>query len=109
MLSGQLFDNRVGYRDTCTCGHARYAHASPDDRTRCGRCACQEFETPGPTDCDRCHASILYGAICYAIPTGRWDGQPGDPDNGKPIVEIVCSSCYRGVSGRRPQPRQEVS
>ena len=47
------------------------------------------------TDCDRCGEDIPYGVTCYAVATGRtWDGD--DADNGKPVVSIVCATCYTG-------------
>ena len=47
------------------------------------------------TDCDRCHADIPYGVTCYSVATGRtWDVDDGDL--GKPIVQIVCATCYAG-------------
>ena len=50
---------------------------------------------PVATDCDVCHADILYGETCYQIPTGdTWQGLPGDGDNGKPCVRIVCAGCH---------------
>lgn len=40
------------------------------------------------TDCDECHDDIPYGVTCYAVPTGR-------EDEGRPVVRIVCGSCYQ--------------
>jgi hypothetical protein len=52
------------------------------------------------TDCDICRAPILYGATCYQVPTGEtWTGGDGDPDDGLPVVRIVCGPCY--AEGKR--------